>query len=387
MLSTGRITESIGRLAIDRGWEAYIVHGARYTRAGSCMHSIKAISKWGEYEHYVEGLLLDNHGLASRYSTQRVIEQIKKIKPDIVQLHCIHGYYLNYRELFNYLNSTNIPVIWTFHDCWAFTGHCAHPLASNCSKWKKEGCHDCPNHKGYPKSFVDRSSRNFQIKRQLFSNNYNLHIVTVSRWLADFSKESFLGNKDIQVINNGIDIDLFKPCADKPRDVFKIIGVASVWSKGKGLYAFYKLRELLPDDFFDITLVGLSQNQVKELPKGIKGITRTDSIQKLTSLYSESNVMINPTDADSFPTVNIEALSCGTPVITYDSGGGTEIIDEKTGIVVKAGDVNGLAFSVKRLVNCPLSSDDCRDRAVRLYNKDERFLDYIKLYERLLNAK
>ena len=384
MLSTGRITENIGRLAIDNGWEVYIVHGARYVKPGSRMHSIQAISKWGEYEHYLEGLLLDNHGLASRYSTKRLIEQIKIIRPDVVQLHCIHGYYINYQLLFEYLNSSNVPVVWTFHDCWAFTGHCAHFVTSGCYKWRDGGCHDCPRKGNYPKSYVDRSRRNYELKKTLFSNCKNLHIVTVSKWLASFTRESFFSNKDIRIINNGVDVNLFKPGGKKNNDRFKIIDVASAWGEKKGLYDFYRIRELLPIDQYDITLVGLTQKQIERLPMGIQGISRTNSIKELARLYSEANVMVNPTYADSFPTVNMEALACGTPVITYRTGGSPEIIDEKTGVVIEQGDVEGLVAAIIKMKEFPLSSCDCRNRAVKEFDKDKRFSDYIKLYESLI---
>ena len=383
MLSTGRITESIGRLAVDNDWDCYIVHGARCVKHPSCMHSVQTDKVWQEYLHYAESLLFDRHGLASRGTTRKIIEIIREIKPDVVQLHCVHGYYINYQILFEYLNTTNIPIVWTFHDCWAFTGHCAHFVTAGCEKWKKEGCHDCPLKGDYPKSLIDRSDRNFQLKKALFSAKKNLHIVAVSDWLAGFTRESFLSDKDIRVINNGVDINVFKPCAEKASNKFKIIGVASSWNKDKGLYDFYNLRETLPA-LYDITLVGLTKKQIEDLPDGINGISRTDSVEQLAQLYSEANVMVNPTYADSFPTVNMEALACGTPVITYRTGGSPEIVDEKTGVVVEQADVEGLANAIVEMKRHPLSSIDCRDRAECLYDKDKRFADYISLYESLI---
>ena len=383
MLSTGRISESIGNLAKRRGWECYIVHGARYTRPGSCMQSIQSVSKWGEYVHYAESLLLDNHGLSSRAATRKVIDKIIQIKPDLIQLHCVHGYYINYKLLFELLNSTDIPVVWTFHDCWAFTGHCTHFVTADCEKWKNEGCHDCALKRDYPKSFVDCSERNFYLKKMLFSSNPDLHIVAVSDWLAGFVRESFLADKDIRVINNGVDINIFKPCAQKSFKRFKLIGVASSWNKDKGLLDFYKLRKILPEDY-QITLIGLTHDQIKDLPQGIVGISRTDSAEQLAQLYSEANVMVNPTYADSFPTVNMEALACGTPVITYRTGGSPEIIDDKTGIVVEQGDIEGIVAALRKMKDQPLSVDDCRSRAVNRYDKDKRFEDYVNLYEALI---
>ena len=391
MLSTGRITESIGKLAKNQGWECYIVHGARYARPGSCMHPIRAVSKWGEYVHFAESLLLDNHGLASRKATRSVVEWIRQIKPDVIHLHCVHGYFLNYRLLFEYLNTTNIPLVWTFHDCWAFTGHCAHFVTASCKKWKT-GCHDCPLRGDYPKSLVDRSYRNYAIKKNLFGGNQNLHIVAVSEWMASFTRESFLGEKDIRVIQNGVDLQKFKPVQESKglgKQRFGIIGVASAWGKDKGLYDFYKLREVLSESEYDITLVGLTQKQIDKLPQGIKGIMRTESIEELARLYSSANVLVNPTYADSFPTVNMEALACGTPVITYRTGGGPEIVDEKTGVVVEQGDVEAITSVVQELKNFKAQEfqqlrKDCRKRAEECFDKDKCFERYISLYGELM---
>ena len=264
MLSTGRITESIGGLSIERGWDVYIIHGARYVKKGSCMHSIQSVSKQGEYAHFVESLLFDNHGLASRRATEKMVEQIRQIKPDVIQLHCIHGYYLNYKILFEYLNTTSIPVVWTFHDCWAFTGHCAHFVTAGCKKWKEEGCHDCLLKDEYPRSLVDRTDRNFKLKKSLFKANKNLHIVAVSEWLASFTRESFLGDKDVRVINNGVDITRFRPYGSKGKGIFKIIGVATSWGKAKGLNDFYKIRKGLPFKDYQILLIGLTDKQISE---------------------------------------------------------------------------------------------------------------------------
>lgn len=209
--------------------------------------------------------------------------------------------------------------------------------------------------------------------------------MSVSKWLASYTKESFLCKNEIRVINNGIDISKFAPCLEQPTNSkFAILGVASAWGINKGLFDFYKLREILSADEYDITLVGLSQKQINQLPKGIKGITRTNSVSALAQVYSASNVFVNPTYADSFPTVNMEALACGTPVITYHTGGSPEIIDEKTGVVVKQGDIQAIADVVKEMRARPLSSSDCRKRAEKLYDKNERFKDYVELYEELI---
>lgn len=383
ILSTGKISESIGKLASQRGWDCFIAHGARYVGLSE-MYSYQVVSKWGEYLHYAQSLLLDRHGLGSYSETKKLIKWIEQINPDVIQLHCLHGYYLNYKVLFEYLNHTTIPVVWTFHDCWAFTGHCAHFITANCYKWKNEGCHDCELISDYPKSYFDYSKRNFLLKKDLFSKNDQLHIVSVSNWLASFVKDSFLKEKDIQVINNGVDIVSFKPCASK-REKTMLLGVASAWSRSKGLYDFYKLRERLDLDQYEIVLIGLTQQQIQELPKGILGVSRTSSVEELAKYYSEATVFVNPTYADSFPTVNMEALACGTPVITYKTGGSPETIDAKTGVVVEQGDIDGIIKALSYIVGLGDISSECRRRAVTLFDKEKRFMDYVNLYEKLIN--
>lgn len=387
--STGRITESIAKLAQQQGWECYIVHGGRYVKHPSCMIDIQTVSLYGEYMHFAESLLFDNHGLASRCATKRVVEEIKKIKPDVIQLHCIHGYYLNYKILFEYLNATNIPVVWTFHDCWAFTGHCAHFVTAGCDKWKIE-CYNCPLKTDYPKSLIDNSRRNFNLKKRLFSSNKNLHIVAVSNWLADLTRQSFLKDKDINVIHNGVDLISFSPKKVQKPERFRVLGVSGVWYKDKGLYDFYKLRELLDKNEYEIVMIGLTSEQIKELPDGIIGIERTTSVSGLAEYYSSADVFVNPTYADSFPTVNMEALACGTPVITYNTGGSPEIIDELSGYVVEQGDIEGAASIIKILADKNTEElleqrRQCRLRAEQQFDKKKCFDHYIELYEGLLN--
>ena len=381
VLSTGRITEGIASVAVKDGWECYIAHGARYV-GKSIMKSYQVTSKYGEYLHYAKSVLFDSHGLGSTRATGKLIQLIAdEIKPDIIHLHCIHGYYLNYEILFEYLNKTNIPIVWTFHDCWAFTGHCAHFITHGCNKWKNE-CDNCPLLLEYPKSLIDNSANNYIKKKKLFSSNDNLHIVAVSSWMKNLVDSSFLFGKDIRVINNGVDLNRFAPVEHNKTSKL-VLGVASSWNNAKGLSDFNSIRKSLPGDY-EILLVGLTDKQIKSLPNGIMGITRTGSIEQLAELYSRAMVLVNPTYADTFPTVNIEALACGTPVITYNTGGSPEVIDSQTGIVVEQGDVEGIVNAIKLIHKNPISSLKCRERAVQYFNKDERFLDYIHLYEELI---
>lgn len=376
--STGKIAESISLAAKKQGWKCFIAYGRIANPSDSQL--IKVGGKWNTYLHFIGNRLLDWEGRCSTHATKQLIKEIDRIKPNVVQLHNIHDHFLNYRLLFEYLNQTDIKVVWTFHDCWAFTGHCYHFVQKNCMKWQTE-CGNCPQRN----KFSDRSRENFNLKKSMFTANKNLTIVPCSEWMRDFVRQSFLRDKRIKVIHNGVDLNTFKVISGlkKSNGKFHILAVSHVWLAYKGYYDIFKLREMLSDEY-EITMVGLKENQLKELPVGIRGITRTQNVQQLVELYNEANVLINPTYADTFPTVNLEALACGTPVITYKTGGSPEAIDEKTGIVVEQGDVTALANAIMKLKANPLSSADCRKRAEEHFDKDKCFRKYLELYNELI---
>lgn len=381
--STGKIAEEIGKVAIDNGWESWIAYGRGNPTSKSNL--IRIGNDFDMKVHAVQSRLFDNHGLASRKVTKKFIERIKEIKPDIIHLHNIHGYYLNYPLLFDYLKEWGGPVVWTQHDMWAITGHCAFWGIEECPKWKTE-CEHCPRLNTYPKSiWLDKSKYNFNLKQKTFSSLPNLTLVPVSNWLSDLLGQSFLSNIPRKVIYNGVDVSTFKPSGNG--DGKYVISVASIWEDRKGLSDFYKLRSLLPNDI-GIVLVGLSKDQIKNLPNGIDGIERTSSKEKLASLYSSALALVNPTYDDNFPTVNIEALASGTPVITYNTGGSPEAINSETGYVVKRGDVAGLAESIIDICNSDyrIKKTLCRERALELFASDKNYMEYLKLYKMLTNV-
>ena len=377
--STGRIAEEIGNVLLANGHERYIAYGR-----GNATSSSKLIKIGSDKDVYLHGaytLLTDKHGFASKYATQKFIKELERIKPDLIALHNLHGYYLNVEVLFNYIKTKNIPVTWTFHDCWPFTGHCTHFENVSCFKWKNN-CFSCPKSSYYPKSFVDNSNFNFGKKKELFSSLQNLQIITPSMWLGKHVKDSFFGSNDVSVINNGVNIDNFYPSSKKTN---YILFVSNVWNSTKGLNDIFKLREMVVRSI-DFKVVGLTNKQIQDLPQDIQGIEKTKSIKELVDYYSGALCFINPTYSDNFPTVNLEALACGTPVITYDTGGSPEAIDEQTGFVVDKGDVNGIVEKIEMLksLNYEEISIACRARAERLYDKKTRYMDYLSVFEGML---
>ena len=378
--STGKIAEGIGKAALDRGWKTYIAYGRHMNPSESTL--IKVGNKLDVYAHYARNRFLDGEGLGSKGATHSLITQIEEIAPDIIHLHNIHDHWLNYPVLFDYLATNNSPIVWTFHDCWAFTGGCPYFEIPPCDKWLIQ-CEKCPLRKGK----IDRSRLQYNKRKELIASLGNrLTIVPVSKWIYDFCNNSILQNSNIKLIHNGIDVTKFRLKEDNTPKGKMILGVANIWDKRKGLNDFIKLREILPQKF-QIKLVGLTKSQINKLPDGIDGITKTQNIDELVTLYNRATVFVNPTYADNFPTTNLEALACGTPVITYRTGGSPEAIDENTGIVVERGDLQGLANSILGVINNPqnFSREACRERAVTHFNQDIQFGEYIDLYDQLLS--
>lgn len=372
----------------------HIVHGARHQNS-SRLHTIQSVSLFQEYLHAIQTRLFDNHGLVSKYATREVINKIKVIEPDVIHLHNLHGYYINYKILFEYLSSVNIPVIWTLHDCWALTGHCTHFDFIGCERWKTE-CYDCPQKKSYPQSYLlDRSRENYYLKKKLFTSlGDRLVVVPVSRWLEGLIRESFLQNQNIYQIYNGVDTSTFSPNSEAGENARKkngldgktvLLGVAAGWGKQKGLVDFLKLAGCLGNEY-QIVLLGISKAQIKEFPKNITGLRRTESISELAAIYNVADIFLNPTYQDNFPTTNIEALACGTPVVTYRTGGSPEALDLQTGMVVEKGNLDQLVEAIKAIELKGKASyiQACRERAVQYFDKQKRFQEYVDLYTSLI---
>ncbi len=364
-------------------WDSYVVWGRGRTPKDK-VHEYNMQCGWEIMMHGVLSRIFDNTGFNSDYATERLLQKMEYLMPDIIQLHNLHGYYINVKMLFEWIKHRNIPVVWTLHDCWAFTGHCAYFDYANCNCWKN-GCHDCVQKKSYPASLVfDNSKLNWLRKKELF-NYKQLHLVTPSIWLHDLVKESFLKKLPCSVINNGIDTDVFKPSSINCHigGKFKILGVASEWTPRKGLHDFIQLYRMLNHEQIEMTIVGLTSQQIEALPEGIRGMTRTDNIEQLVSLYQEADMFFNPTYEDNYPTTNLEALACGTPVCTYRTGGSIESVNEGNGFVVEKNELGG----VKKIIEERLHSrkmglhlDIDRKRISKEYMAEQ----YIKLYNDIL---
>lgn len=372
--STGRICTDLAEVLESHGNVCKIAYGRDFVPEKYEKYAVRIGGDLDVKMHALRTRLFDTTGLGSLRATKKFINWVKEYNPDVIHLHNLHGYYINIKLLFEYLKESGKKVIWTLHDCWAFTGHCSHFVTANCEKWKT-GCHNCPKTRDYPASITDRSDKNYQMKKALFSGLSDLTIVTPSRWLADLVKESFLSEYKVEVINNGIDVGVFKPTKSDFRERFSLVdkkivlGVASVWEKNKGLEDFVKLSELLSEEY-KIVLVGLTDRQKMALPEKILGITRTNNVRELVEIYSAADVFVNPTYADTYPTVNLEAQACGTPVISYNTCGSVESVHESC--VVEQGNVIRLAELIK--------SGDFTFKDGFLINKADMLNRYIDLF-------
>ena len=341
-------------------------------------------SKLDYYVHNVLSRLTDHEGRYSVIATKRLIKQIKDYDPDVVHLHNLHGHWINYEILFQYLSREKKRVVWTLHDCWAFTGHCSYFSALKCERWKSH-CSHCVGLRSYPMCFGKGDvSNNFERKKKSFTSIQDMTIVTPSEWLASLVKSSYLGIYPVKAIPNGIDLGVFKPTKSKFKESHgitnkrMILGVANVWSSRKGLNDIIELWNYL-DENYSMVIVGLTEGQLKELPSGVIGIGRTSDINELVDIYSAADVFVNPSYEETMGMVTAEAIACGTPAVVYDQTAVPEIVDQGSGIVVSAGDVEGLSRAITSIIQ---DKDRFQNTTVRAsaYEKNKQYSLYIDLY-------
>lgn len=325
------------------------------------------------------------NGCFSLVSTFTFLHKVKKFKPDIIHLHNLHNCYINLPMLFKYIKKQKIQAIWTLHDCWTFTGQCPYFDLAKCDKWKN-GCHDCPQINVYPSSKVDRTRTMWKLKRKWFTGVEDMTIVTPSEWLGGLVQQSYLKGYPIKVINNGIDLNVFKPTESDFRqkhhleNKYILLGVAFGWGKRKGLDVFIDLAKRL-DDRFQIVLVGTNDDVDKLLPANIISVHKTNNQQELAEIYTAADLFVNPTREENYPTVNMESISCGTPVQTFKTGGSPEIPNVKTGYAVDVDDIDEMEKQIVRICTEHLfSKDDCLERA-KSFDRNIKFQEYVDLYK------
>lgn len=368
--STGNIMLGISEIARKRGIDTYIcVPKSRDNSKKSVDGQIFVGNRILRNLHILLGEITGYQGCFSVFSTWNFLRKVSKIQPDIIHLHNLHGNYINLPMLFHYVKKHNIPVVWTLHDCWSFTGQCPHFTMAECERWKT-GCHNCTQYKKYPASKVDRTKQLWRLKKKWFTGVPKMTIVTPSGWLGSLARESYLLEYPVEVIHNGIDLNVFKPVKSEFRkkhgisvEKFILLGVAFGWEKRKGLDVFIELAKRL-DHRFQIVLVGTDDTVDKQLPANIVSVHRTQNQKELAEIYTAADLFINPTREENYPTVNMESIACGTPVVTFNTGGSPEIISPETGIVIYDNSVVKLQEKIEVEYKCrKLSAEKCLEHA------------------------
>lgn len=385
--STGKICMGISSIMNSQGIENYILYSLKNTNYSNAI-------KCSEFMPKIQSLfsrVIGNYGFNSKRTTRNLIKQLELIKPDVVHLHNLHSHNCNLSTLLKYLRDRKIPIVWTFHDCWAFTAYCPHYVMAKCDKWQKE-CYGCTQYKAFS-WFIDRSRWLYKKKRDA-ARGLKLTIVTPSRWLANQVEMSFFREYPVKVIHNGIDLTIFKPTQSDFRrkhnialDKFLILGVAIQWVPRKGADVFIELAKRLESDKYQIVLVGTDETIEKILPSSVIAIRRTESQKELAEIYTVADLFVNPTREEVFGLVNVEANACGTPVLTFNTGGSPECINELSGSVVGCEDVDSMEAEIRRIYSTrPYSSENCINRA-SVFSEISKYKEYIELYKRILKSE
>lgn len=385
--STGNIAKGICAKAIDSGIEYYLAYPDTLQNKEKGENDIIIGNSIGRKMSVRICQLTGFNGCGSIIATYRFIEELKRIKPDIIHLHNLHNTYVNLPLLFKYIKTNNISVVWTLHDCWAFTGQCPYFTLKNCNRWKT-GCGKCPQFRNYPASLFDNSRIMYSLKKKWFTGIKKLTIVTPSEWLGRLVEDSFLNKYPRIVINNGINLNIFKPTPSNFREKhqingFIILGVAYDWGVRKGLDVFVKLSECL-DKRYTIVLVGTTDELADKLPRNIVCINKTNNQVELAEIYSAADIFVNPTREENYPTVNMESIACGTPIITFRTGGSPEILTDDTGCVVEVNDLKQLEIEIRNhCENRKYTEENCLKHAKR-FSQDDKYTEYLRLYYNML---
>ena len=385
--STGRICTDLAEALEEQGHEVKIAYGRETVPQKYERYAVRIGGDTDVRLHALLARTADRAGFGSTAATRRFLHWVEEYDPDVIHLHNIHGYYINVELLFAYLKKCGKRIIWTLHDCWAFTGHSAFCDAADCTRWV-DGCFRCPNRTSYPKSYLDRSRDNWKRKRACFSDISDMIIVTPSDWLAALVKKSYLKGNRVVTIHNGIDLSGFRrrENAGEQKETYGLggktvlLGVAAVWDERKGLDTFIRLAESLPEEF-RIMLVGVTARQIAALPEKIVGLERTDSVEQLREIYAMADVFLNPTMEDNYPTTNMEAIACGTPVITYATGGSGESVGEGCGFVIEKGNFDRLRETILQKKYLELAEDgEAFRKQTACFDKYVMLQSYLQLY-------
>jgi glycosyltransferase involved in cell wall biosynthesis len=385
--SHGRLITDLRKAAEKHKFDTKVAFG----RGRATPDDMRIGSKVDVLSHVAITRIFDAHGAGSRRATSAFLGALSEFGPDIIHLHNAHGYYLHLETLFSYIRQRRINTLWTLHDCWAFTGHCSHFIRAGCERYQS-GCHDCPLKKEYPASLLfDASKKNWQNKKKILQGIETLKIICPSAWLDHIVGQSFLKDIPRTVISNGVDLSLFVPKRDAslrgrfgiPQEQIMLLAVASPFDRRKGYDDLIELARHLSGKA-SLVMVGLSKKQMRRLPSNIHGMLKTDGPEDLVRLYGEADCFLNASHEETYPTVNMEALACGTPVAAYDIGGCTEQVTPEVGLLAPCGDIGALKDAALRLAHDKKSmSAACSARAEQFFDREKAISAYISEYTQM----
>ncbi len=385
--STGRICTDLARMLEEQGHECRIAYGRETVPEKFKKYAFRIGKKTGVYIHALKARLFDSAGFGSGHATKKLIKEIKAYSPDIIHLHNIHGYYLHVGKLFRFLREYNKPVLWSFYDCWSFTGHCAHFDFNECDKWMTD-CRGCAFKNEYPSSMISKASKNRKKKSELFTGIPKMSLILPSLWMKTIVSKSYMKDYPTFLMPNGIDLKSFSPeqsdfkIQHNLSEKFILLGVASFWNEMKGLDYFNRLADELDSKIFKVILVGKADESA--LSQNIFHISATNDVRELCRIYSAADVFVNPTLQETQGLTTVEAFACGTPAIVFNSGGAAECVNDSCGIVVEKGDYAALRDSILEIQSGKrtFNRDSCLQIAAE-YDSANLYKSFIELYESL----
>lgn len=394
--STGIIVKDIATSLLEAGNCTRVA----YQVSNSISDNVELYQVGNKIDWKIHALLtrvLGKQAYASIVATKKLLAYLDKEKPDIVHLHNLHANYVNLNMLLKYLAKKSIAVVITLHDCWFFTGKCFHFVGCGCEKWRT-GCGTCPQNKEDVKSFFfDRTHSVFGDKKKYFQAIPNLTVVGCSDWIKGLAEQSpIFQGKYITRIYNGVDTSIFYPRQqttfrneNQLDGKFVILGMANKWMKSKNIELVKKLFDNLKEDD-QVVIVGCSEQQKIELEK-YQCVTAVGFIKDrdiLADIYSASDVFVNMTYEDTLPTVNMEAICCGTPVITFNSCGSPELVNEGvTGYVISQGSEPELLNALYKVKNRLIDRKQCGNEGKHRFDKNLQYKEYLALYSYVLERQ
>lgn len=389
-MSTGRSVREMHDYLCEHGAKSYIA----CPQKNDSDDVFSFTSQNRMYLDYLFSLITGFEGIHSKFPTKKLIKYIEQIQPDIVHLRVLHCNSLDLCMLFKYLSKKKIAVVITLHDFWYMTGQCVYYTAVGCDKWKN-GCGNCPNlsFQGR-KPLFDRTAKIWKLKKSWFESIDNLAVIGVSKWVAEEARQSLLQNaKIIKPIYNWIDYQIFYP-----KDVRNlrnklgmdgkkiILAVSTMWVENdrKGFKVYIELSKHIPPEYV-IILLGKNNTPYTD-SSNTYFIHQTNNVDELADYYSLADVYLNLSEEETFGKVSAEALSCGTPVVAYDSTANKELVPEGGGVVLKTRDIDEILVSLRNVLSKPKEqyAEICRSYVLKNFDKEHNIQEYLNVYKELI---